>query len=347
MSYVSHEMAHDYVGLRHGVSHPFDFDFSNWGDYIFPKFIQEPESFATYEPGILSDEDFAFFLETARSAGLTPITHDERCLAHAAGMCQNELEAGAAWRSHLLRNNMFFDEGLTHFIPQIANSFYSLSSFATGGDPENYIELVGSHEAVDFPTPTGTYQTIHYDLGDFQAYSMLADILSFSTWESAYSVLDYIINGSLSHKPFRFDLGAIDIFPPNFRMLPSTEGIYLDAEVPIGFDDNRMLFANIGSGVDNLGDSGRGNWIRFGAKYHSIRFRHDDFSVDISPFTYLNIDNEGRYLGHAIGFEGSLNLGSDFAFHTELAHNNNDMIENLVKYREDGLRFRVGLRVRY
>jgi hypothetical protein len=348
MSYVSHEMAHDSVGLNHGVSHPFNFDLSNWGKYLFPKFIQELDGFVTYDPLFLQGEDLELFKSTSRASGLIPITYDEKLIAHSAGMCQNELEAEVAWRRRLLNDNIFFDEGLTHLLPQIATTLYSVSSFAEDGDPANYIKRVGRHESTDVATPTGTYQTINYDIEDFQAYAIFADILSFSTWESVYSVLDYIINGTVTRKPFRFDLGDVDIFPPNFKMLPTTEGIYLDAEIPIGFGDKRMLFANLGSGVDNLGDSGRGNWIRFGAQYHSLRFgHHDGFSADISPFAYLNIDNDGRYLGHAVGFEGSINFGPNFSLLTELAHNDNDMIENIVKYREDGFRFRAGMRVRY
>jgi hypothetical protein len=186
---------------------------------------------------------------------------------------------------------------------------------------------------------------------DWMVSSGLAFFASGQTWNAARALYQYFISGDGSVKNISFRVSdRFSISPPNFYLFATVRGLYLETECFIHSESSsgKAVRVDIGTGLDSFGlnQTGPVDWLRFGGEYYSFQIGIPYSSLRFSPFCYLNFDRELRHKGQSVGFDLQAHLWGRFSFYSRFEHNRNDMEEQLIKNKENGVNILTALEIK-
>jgi hypothetical protein len=97
-----------------------------------------------------------------------------------------------------------------------------------------------------------------------------------------------------------------------------------------------VTFVTLGAGLDSFGieKTGDVDIIRLGVLYNALR---TPLHLKISPFAYLDFRGNMRQEGHSVGVAVETSPLWRFFITARLEHNRSDMIEQVVKSKDDGV----------
>jgi hypothetical protein len=99
------------------------------------------------------------------------------------------------------------------------------------------------------------------------------------------------------------------------------------------------LHVVLGTGLDSFGleQTGPVDWLRLGTQYDSFFLDLRFTRLDVSPFCYLDFDRGLRHRGQSVGAELHAPISRRFSLRARIEHNRADMIERVIKNKDEGL----------
>ncbi|MBN1644474.1 hypothetical protein JW851_00340 [Candidatus Woesearchaeota archaeon] len=364
--YYSHELAHNYETRKKSLFSGVGIDFSDWSMGV-PKYNSPAYIVRLYD---LFD---IFTTEKEEKEYLRTITN---------GLNQDELDAALVHRESVLKKNLSFDEAISYLIPKNLDLFYIILSTKGGlnyranykpinklqSNFEPSIENQGLWNDIDmylhhlhrkglyrqkaddpynylaFGWKEGmTFKGIELSKKELFIQALIADALSVKTYDSTRALYKYIAKGERNTKPFTFKLGRTEITPPQITHLLTKEGSFYDTNAFFNIAGKILLETNLGTDVDFIGH-GKARHLRTGGKLHMT-----EKGINIRPFLYIN-SSRGRifkYKGISSGLELALGMPDSLEIIVGAGFNENDLIENDVKGKENGIDFTVGVNIIY
>lgn len=332
MSYYSHEIAHSYSNQ---VRRHFWIDLSDWSNFV-PAYINHDAL------DIWNEEDLEYSSHHPFDRRInTLITHST-----AAGLYQDRLNSRFTARLSALNGSTGLTDGMAYCFSSIHEFEYIILA---GNEPIGlYLNEHGYF--ADYNDVTGYIK----NMGDFDIeiskdtwliISGLSTMLSGQMWNSIHSAYRYVFHADPYTPNIRFDIGSgTTVSPPNFYLFPTLYGLYLDSETHIRglFREKDDIFISLGTGLDRLGleKTGPVDRLRFGAKYHPPGSFH---FLDIAPFFYIDFTGGMKQTGHSVGVSVETGPYRRFFLTATLEHNRGDIIEQTIKFKDDGFYFIAGL----
>lgn len=365
--YYSHEFSHEYETRK-----KYKFDdtrFINWSDWSmgFPKFTGSGYVYGLYMTFDITNK------EEDEKAYLRTITN---------GLNQDELNAALVHRESVIKKNLIFDEAISYLITKNMDWLYILVSTKRGlnykadykpinelrseffpsidnqglwndidmylhhlhrkglyrqkaDDPYNYLAF-GWKEGM-------TFKGIELSKKELFCQALIADMFSIKTYDSAIALFNYLAKGKRNTKPFIFKLGRTEITPPQISHFLTKEGSFYDTNVFFNIVGKMLLETNLGTDVDFIGH-GKVRHLRTGGRLHM-----KEKGISIRPHMYLN-SSRGKiftYKGISAGLEFAIGAPDLFEITFSADFNENDLIENEIKGKPNGIHFNVGLSITY
>ena len=333
-NHYSHEMAHETLNktARH-----FRIDLSDWSQW-FPSFIPNPipdewdmEEFEYYRLHPFDTHIYEWFLKSVES-----------------GFYQQTLNGRFIARLSNLSGSTAFTDGVTFYI----NQWYQFEYIRKyGDDPIRVIETEYEHYGILGHNDVTAYIRYMSILGTeisketWLAAAGLSALLSNQMWNSVLSAYGYIVHGEQAVRNIEFGSeDGIRVATPNFYLYPTLYGLYLESETSIrGIGGGAgTAFVTLGAGLDSFGIERTGNvgTVRLGALYSALQM---PLPVDVSPYIYLDFDRDMKHRGHSVGVAVETSPLWRFFFTARFEHNRSDMIEQIIKSRDDGFYAIAGL----
>ncbi len=332
MNYYSHEIAHRYLNRnrRH-----FWIDPSDWSKLV-PRYV-EHELFDAWDP-----EEFEYYQTHP---------HDSYILnwfirRNEAGFFRNRLNSRSTARMTALTGSTTLSDGMAFY----SNAIYAFEYIHRhGDDPITYV-VTKNGSFLDINDVNG-YVYLMNDLGieisqdTWLMVSGLSAAFSGQLWNSLYGAYRYIVHEERVTRTIEFGSAAgLRIAPPNFYLFPTVRGLYLETETYLQglFDPDDLAFVSFGTGLDRFGleKTGPVDQMRIGAMYHPAGRFH---WFGISPFLYLDFMGSMKQIGHSVGAAVETVSYRRFYLTATLEHNRGDMIEQTIKFKDDGFYFIAGL----
>lgn len=329
--YYSHEVAHQYHNKR--KNQHFWVDMSDWS-YLAPKFV-----FNQWQ-------DY-WDSETLRrhidSNGKSPHIISWWILTVQAGLYQEKFNAVYTVRRCDREGVTTYGDGMRYWVNQVGDFIYNARS---GSDTVTKISI-GKYYYLDANDIT-MYLLYMRDLGiiisrdDWLAASGVALFASGQTWNAVRALYRYLADGTESVPNLSFRLSdRISISPPNFYLFATYRGLYLQSETFIGGirRTGDGLHVVLGTGLDSfdLEQTGPVDWLRMGAQYDSFAFDLRFIRLEVSPFCYLDFNRSFRHRGQSLGAELRAPISGRFSMRARIEHNRADMIERVIKNKDEGL----------
>jgi len=131
---------------------------------------------------------------------------------------------------------------------------------------------------------------------------------------------------------------------PNFYLFSSLRGLFLHSETLLNLGKSGLLLG-IGTGLDSFGlrKTGPVDRFRIGGQVYSLKLFSGVSLLTLSPYIYLDFTRDLKHLGQSIGAEIKVFRVGRLSLYAKIEHNRNDMIEQVIKYKEDGVYFISGL----
>jgi len=158
----------------------------------------------------------------------------------------------------------------------------------------------------------------------------------------------YLFHGERVVDPIRLRIGKdCLISPPNFYLFPSYKGLFVLSEVFLDLG-KRGYFISFGTGLDSFGLSGVGDVDRIviGCSSHSVNIPVGFIELSLSPYLYLNFSKDMRHLGQSFGLVSDVWVGSNVSLFSRFGYSSNDMIEQIIKYKEEGYDIFCGIKLK-
>ena len=230
------------------------------------------------------------------------------------------------------------------------NSLHEFEYILIGGNDPMMETITADGVFLDINDVTG-YIDIMNDLGveiskdTWLVVSGLSAALSGQLWNSLHGAYRYIVHGERVTRNIEFGSDdGLRIAPPNFYLFPTVRGLYLETETYMRglFDPGDLAFVSFGTGLDRFGleKTGPVDQMRIGAMYHPAGRFH---WFGISPFLYLDFMGSMKQIGHSVGVVVETRSYRRFFLTATLEHNHGDMIEQTIKFKDDGFYFIAGL----
>lgn len=332
LRFYSHEAAHEYVYRDHNLSIHNSLDFQNWKSSYIPGLYYPSWNQTQIDPYLLNE--------------------DELISATVAGLNQDELNADAVWRFSIERN---------------AISFYDAQSFLlTKFRDVEYIAKTGSDEAPFAPGQKlhqlqyDVYSITPYLFDDVNLYrlallnngqkistrqlmnrALFADVLSWHTWENAWSLFAYLLKGDSSVQPFSFQIGeSIKLMPPLFSHYMTTTGSFFNSAYIVAVQEHKFQ-VDIGSVI---------GFTKIDA-FHRYRVGLKFFNMEVTrfvisqPYVYINGESGFHFNGYSIGCDNIIPITNRLAATLKLEYHQNDLLESLVKHEHNGFQSVFGMRM--
>lgn len=328
LSYYSHEMAHDYEDRRYGERKGIDLDFKDWWNNLYPKYIQHPLRNST----LIRSGDSLF-------KGV------------ADGLNQDEHNARTCWNQSLFSDGCDFYNSSSFLLAKLNDIRYILFKGFRDERPKAGLAKSELHDFYfknphlinDIDQYTGMLHSRGINLTK-EAYllqSLIADCLSWHSWDSLIALGKYVQEGKL-HKPSRIYINKLEIYPPLISAYLTPKGTFYNATFFASYAAAHSIEACIGHDADFIGD-GKLNSLRVGGGYcHSTAKK-----TRIKPFVYLNFDRKLlRYSGIAAGIEWSIQTPFGAILRGKMEYNDNDLMENRIKGEKEKLSFTAGMEIR-
>jgi len=341
ISYYSHEIAHDFIFAEKGLAR-FRVDWSDWSN-LAPAYIHADWL------DFWEEEDLQRYMEGDEE---TTIRMTKKILLEIeSGLYQQKFNAIRAVRNLELSRKIDPAASVSYLVTQFEDLLYILlrgrEEISEFHDPRGYTLEDGNDI-------TGYIQNmkdlnIRISLDKWLIASFASDLLSAHTINSIYAVTRYILYGDESVSPIKFKVGRrLIISPPNFYLFPSIRGLFLQSETFMDFG-NSACFLNLGTGLDAFGinATGKVDRIRIGGQYYSVKINSGPIRMTMSPYMYLNFSNRFEHLGQCLGVEVDMFRLGRLSLYAKYEYNKNDMIEQIIKYKNNGFYFISGLNIEF
>jgi len=362
--YYSHEFAHNYESQKKGFTNGIKIDWKDWS-MGFPKCIENGASSRLYNLFISGSS----YDEKEEKEYLRGVTN---------GLNQDETDAALIHTETTLKKSLSFDEATTYLIPKNMDMWYILVSTKGGinyeadykpineinaeyslsiknqnldNDIDKYLHHLhrkglyrdGPPNYIWWWGEDTNFKGIELTKKELLLQAMIADFLSTKTYDSIMAVYNYLIKGERTTKPTTIHLGRTEITPPLISHYLTKDGSFYDTNMFISIVGKYLLEANLGTDVDFIGH-GKTRHFRTGGKLHMR-----DTGINLRSYLYLN-SSRGKnfaYKGVSAGIEISVGQPGMWEVLVEIGFNENDLIENDIKGKENGIDFSAGLNLRY
>lgn len=336
-SYYSHEVAHQFLNREHFT---FWVDITDWFPYFVPEFV-----FSEGGYGFWDREELERYLE-GELKQYTP----RLVLVYVSGLYQQKFNAGFVAEKSSLKELTSLNNALGFTINGLSDFAYLLYG---KDDPAVVIRQDGYYW--DANNDINGYISTMKDIGilissdDWLISSGFAFFASGQTWNSVRALYHCFTNGEKQVDNLTFQLGEdYKISPPNFYLFPTVRGLYLETECFVHSQaGSRTYRLSMGTGLDSFGlnQTGPVDWLRFGGSYYSYRIGIPNFPLSVSPFCYIDFDRSMRHRGQSLGFELRTPSWKRLSLYARLEHNRNDMKEQLIKNKEEGIYILTALEI--
>ncbi|MBD3423822.1 MAG: hypothetical protein GF417_05235 [Candidatus Latescibacteria bacterium] len=335
-SYYSHEIAHQFLGVERPV---FRVDMKDWYPYLVPEFVFSPiedfwsiEEFNKYQDG--DNEDY--------------IT--KAIYIYESGLYQQKMNSRfAARNSHLVKGT-----SVNNALQFIINDLSDFAYLLYGRDRPITVSKEMGYTAHNYNDVNGYVSMMKFEgriisSDDWLISSGLAFFASGQTWNSFRALYHYFMSGEKQVENLSFKPGErYEISLPNFYLFPTVRGLYLETEcfVHSGMGGGTYRLG-LGTGLDSFGlnQTGPVDWLRVGGAYYSHRIGIPRFPLTVSPFCYFNFDRSMKHRGQSLGFELQTPSWRSFSLYARLEHNSNDIEEQLIKNKEEGIYILTALEI--
>lgn len=332
LNFYSHEMAHNYVDREYGERHNPHLDFSEWWGCVYPNFVQYP-----------------------LKKGWSRLSMDSFIKTVADGLNQEEHNADIVWRNYLLEDNCDLYNSFAFFCSKTMDLQYILSvgfnDHPLRKQRLSVQSLFGFFYAnsslandVDQYTILLYNKKIKLCKEKFFLQAFIADALSWQTLDSYISLGRYLAEGKRTHKPAKLDLGKnIRLSPPLINCYLTPTGIFYNANFFL-LSAKSALELSLGHDADFIG-GGKVNHLRFGGKFYSQKLFKP---FKINPFIYINSNRiKPAYQGASAGIELIFYPLKDIGIKGRIEYNQNDILENTIKGKKQGIKFTAGTEIRF
>ena len=307
-TYVSHEVAHNYLGRWKGVDN-LEFTFDQFTVFGFPAVISN-----NYEG---------------------PMTLDENIFESVSGVNQNVFNAEESFRNNLGKYS--FDESITFLRDSIVTLQYSLygadqsSSVGEGNDDiTSYVGMMNT-------------KGINVTREEVMNEGLIALLLSGGVYlDNIFNIFGtYLREGKREGKdPTVIKINNRELTLPLVSYYLTDQGGYYNMISILNPRGKTPLEVNLGTGTDFLGSS-QTDTIRFGCRYHNLKVPYLSFS----PYAFFNTDRNLNPKGFSVGTEVSVPIGKRKSIFLKIEYNKGDILENTIKGEEEGLNLSGGLEV--
>jgi hypothetical protein len=327
----SHEIAHDYVVREHGLFDGFHVDLGDWS-----------RGWPRYEKATIGD-DAAYYA----------LPDDELIKSYVDGLDQEEFNTATEWtRCHLMRTNDVVG-GMAFLRSKLHDVYYVLlvgtqdaRPMWTGNSVAGVNEFArenGLLNDLDMYTLHLFNRGIDLKKRDYLAQVLVADLLSWHTWESAAVVVRYLRTGERTRVPSAWGFSnGHSLTPPLVSCYLTPLGTFYDIQAFLDPAGPHPVLLSFGTDVDFIGD-GRVDRTRLGARYHGLTAGR----LRLDPFAYVNLSGWDGWEGVSVGAEGYVRLTPKVDLRFKLEYSESDVVENTVKGKDEGFGLTVGLEARY
>jgi len=337
-SYYSHEVAHQFLNRE---DFAFRVDITDWYPHMVPEFVFSENGVEFWGEEILK----------RYRAGDKKDYLLKALLTFEAGLYQEKLNARFAAMNSSLRKSTsvsaafrFVNNGLSDFV-------YLLHG---RNDRVNLEEDMG-YLWYNYNDING-YVTTMMDMGilissdDWLISSGLAFFASGQTWNSVRALYHYFMSGEKQLENLSFKAGErYETSLPNFYLFPTVRGLYLETECFVHSDEkgSGTFRFGLGTGLDSFGlnQTGPVDRLRVGGAYYSYRIGIPRFPLTVSPFCYFNFDRSMKHRGQSLGFELQTPSWRSFSLYARFEHNRNDIEEQLIKNKDEGMYILTALEI--
>jgi len=329
LRHYSHEIAHEYEGREYGLFSGGHVDLSDWGDG-WPIYVQP-----VYDPLV------AF------------ISEDDLFKSYLDGLNQNEYDSRVTWVRSCRASAMAIQDASLGFLGKLTDVYHVLhvgleDDWPTWVD-DPYVDMVfmaqnsGRQSDADLYVLSLRNRGITLRKRDYLAQALIADLLSWHTWEGIFCVADYLRTGQRYRKTrtLRFKNGH-EITPPLISCYLTPLGTYYDMASFLDPAGAHPMKITLGTDVDFIGDGDVDRW-RFGLQYFNLGWERLRFH----PFVYLNSRKSLRYEGISVGLETYVEVSPGYDLRIKLEHNDGDIVENTVKGKDKGFGAVFGIDARF
>jgi len=336
-AYYSHEMAHRFhqkSDTRH-----FWLDFSDWSDF-YPRFRLSPLE-ECWDARELQEYIYS------NNPGLNARVRRWLILIQESGLYQEKCNARFVAQSSSRTNSTAVSNAISFVLSHMDEITYNLLS---GDEPIGVIHTPG-YNIYDQNDITGYIHTMR-DLGatisrdDWLISSVLAFAASGQTWNSARAGYQYMAHGERSVDNLAWSISdRVVLSPPNFYLFPTYRGLYLESETCIRLlsPGNRRIHVVLGTGLDSFGlnQTGSVDWLRVGGRYDAIDLDLRFITLSLSPYCYADLTRGLKHRGQSLGAEIFCPLGARFSLRGNIEYNKNDILEGVIKNKDEGMYFLV------
>ncbi len=336
--YYSHEIAHNFVNREHGVREGFGFDSSEWWGLDLPG---------------LKIPLFPGYRHSRLPNWWKKYSKEEFFRMFSGGLNQDEINAKTMWKRSLLEGNADVHNRIPYLLQKLSDTVYVLTCGFNDVRPDEkgltVQELLKHHLDNGIYDDVNTYTLFLYNegidmtKGKYFGQTAFSDLASWYTLESIASVWRYLTKGERNSEPTTIKLAKdLAVSPPLFNQYMTSNGTFRDAGVIVNPGEENPVSFSLGKYIGPTKDRVK-DW-RVGAQVHDLSL---PLNIEASPYLYLDMD------GSSFGPEG-FSAGSELFFPLKgkngvwavVGYNKNDIFENRVKGKKNGLDLRFGLKIK-
>lgn len=268
-----------------------------------------------------------------------------------SGLYQQKFNACFIARSSFLKEQTSLENALCFIINDLSDFAYLLYGMDSS---LSLIKDAGSwwycHNDVNGYISTMKDLDILISSNDWLISSGLSFFASGQTWNSVRALYHYFMSGEKQLENLSFKAGErYEISLPNFYLFPTVRGLYLETECFVHSDEKGTgtFRFGLGTGLDSFGlnQTGPVDRLRVGGAYYSYRIGIPRFPLTVSPFCYFNFDRSMKHRGQSLGFELQTPSWRSFSLYARFEHNRNDIEEQLIKNKEEGMYILTALEI--
>ncbi len=264
---------------------------------------------------------------------LNDMNEEESIKIHLDGLNQAEYASYNQWEKSFKNKNTFYDN-----IFLLTNKMQDLT----------YILFSGLEEDVTSRDDVNSYITklnekgIELDKKGYYNQVLFSELLSSCFYESYASIFSYLSGGqdNREHKFSSFNIGDMKMTWPIINLYMTSKGSYFDVNSKVNPHSDLPIDINFGFDADPMG--GEVKNIRIGAEYGGIK--KDNFSMRF--YNYLNFEN-ANIKGLSVGVKGKVHNSDKKGIFFDLAYNKEDIMENTIFGKDNGLNLELGYTMKF
>lgn len=290
--------------------------------------IREGRRYGEYDYGFKLKSFTNFSRNFYLQFGYEP-TDEQFIKERMSGLNQNEYNSYILFENS--RNNLTFDNGLSFLLAKFWDVGYNVSSNESEdiNDVKKYLWLLNKKD-------------INLSKGSYLIQSLIADLLSVQTWDSAKSVFNYLKTGRKNLKPTIFKIRGVEFTPPLINHYLTSDGGFYNITSFINPNGDNSVRMSIGTDVNFIGE-GEVNSLRLGVKYYGFRLGNSQRAPKVNPFVSFDF----RTKGYSIGTDTRIPIKDKIELTGKYEYNKNDTLENTVKGKNNGHGARLGFTYRF